>query len=134
MDLISSLESINNTKKNLIRESASPSVAEKLFPAFPVIRSLSYSYDAIFLANELNVRGLREHGVSNLQKYEFLLHVLDKKKRFGKWAKPEKDELIDKIMLVYECNRTRAKEIQVLLDQDGIRKIEAACVVGGRGK
>ena len=55
--MIDALNSINQTKVNLIRTAADPSVEERSFPVFPVLRSLSYHQDILFLVNELQRRG-----------------------------------------------------------------------------
>ena len=90
MGFIEALNSINSREKNnIIRDSQSPLAAEKQYPPFPVLRSLSYNLDCILLVNELNIRGLSQFNVSNLMHYEYLLYFISTKKRYNKWIKVE---------------------------------------------
>lgn len=113
---IEALNSINSReKKNLIRDSDSPVSAEKLYPPFPVARSLSYHADSILLVNELNRRGLAQFKVSNLMHYEFLLYCITPKKRFSKWSKPVKNETVGYIMELQCVSYEKALDIYNLL-------------------
>lgn len=134
MDLRAFSDSINTTKKNLIRESDSRKAAEKMYPKFPIARGLSYSADALELVNELNIRGTIHHNISNIMHYEFLLYVLDKKKRYASWKKPEKIELLENIMVLFQCNHDRAVEIEGLLDEATKLEVIKATDQGGRSK
>ena len=131
MDLIQALNSVNFDKNNLIRDSGAPDVAEKLYPRFPVSRSLSYSMDAILLVNELNIRGLAQHDITNKMHYEFLLHVLPKKKRYGKWEKPEITDDVKVLMEVYGYSFEKAKEAASVLTKDQIEKLKSSLSKGG---
>lgn len=131
MDLIQALNSVNYDKNNLIRDSGAPDVAEKLYPRFPVSRSLSYSMDAILLVNELNIRGLTQHDITNKMHYEFLLYVLPKKKRYGKWEKPEITEDVKVLMEVYGYSFEKAKEAASVLTKDQIEKLKSSLSKGG---
>jgi len=131
MDLIQALNSVNYDKNNLIRDSGAPDVAEKLYPRFPVSRSLSYSMDAVLLVNELNIRGLTQHDITNKMHYEFLLHVLPKKKRYGKWEKPEITDDVKVLMEVYGYSFEKAKEAASVLTKDQIEKLKSSLSKGG---
>lgn len=131
MDLIQALNSVNFDKNNLIRDSGAPDVAEKLYPRFPVSRSLSYSMDAILLVNELNIRGLTQHDITNKMHYEFLLHVLPKKKRYGKWEKPEITDDVKVLMEVYGYSFEKANEAASVLTKDQIEKLKSSLSKGG---
>ena len=109
------LNAINFDKKNIIRNADDRQAAEKGYPAFPVLRSLSYHADAILLANELNIRGLEQHGVTPLMSFEFLMDVLPKKKRFAKWGKTEKDERIELLMEFNGYSYDKAKQVVDLI-------------------
>lgn len=131
MDLIAALDSINKTKVNGIRSSDDATSAERSYPRFPVARSLSYHADALHLVNELNMRGLSAHEVSNRQHYEFLLHVLQKGKRFAKWSKPENQEHIELLMKIFNYSYERAKEIFPLFSQEDFIEMQASMETGG---
>ena len=121
--MIEYLNSINTTKKNIIRDSEDRFSAEKSFPAFPVLRSLSYHVDAVQLVNELNTRSLDEFGLTPIMKYEFLLDVLPKKKRFAKWAKSEFEELAEIIVELENISYAKALEIIPLLSENKIEHL-----------
>jgi len=56
----------------------------KDYNKFLTARSLSYHLDAALMANELNLYP----DIPPEAHYRFLFEVLPKRKRFGKWAKP----------------------------------------------
>lgn len=118
MNLIDALNSINDNKKNAIRDSGAPAAAEKQYPSFPVARSLSYHIDSIFFVDELNQRGLSDFGVDRLMHYEFLLNIIPKRRRFGKWDKPVKDDKIDLIKKVYGYSEEKAKAVVGLFTEE----------------
>jgi hypothetical protein len=126
------LTSINKTKKNVIRDSASPVLAEKLYAPFPVLRSLSYHADSVLIANELNIRGTRLHNVSKLMHYEFLLHVVSVGNRFSAWQKPEVDDRIDIIMNAFNYSYNEAKQVSDILTTEQIDKLKLETREGGR--
>lgn len=120
MTLVDFLNSINENKVNLIRISDSPLAAEKLYPAYAVQRCMSLHQDTVLYANELNIRGLASFGLSNRQQYEFFLYSVKKKKRFAKWEKPEKEEIVEKLKEIYRCSVSKAREIQQILTEEQI--------------
>jgi len=75
------VNSINSTKKNLMRGTDNDRLAEKEYAPFLTNRTLSYHHDTVALANEMNQRSQLEH----LLQYEFLLNSVRPKKRFAKW-------------------------------------------------
>jgi hypothetical protein len=123
---IEALNSINQTKKNIIRDSSSPKVAEKLYTPFQVARSLSYHPDCILFVNELNERGVKPYNITNLMHYEFLLYTVTPKKRFAKWVKPEKEEIDEYIMDFFNININQALTYkQLLSDEDKTELVKA---------
>jgi hypothetical protein len=82
--------SITYTKKNLIRDTENPELAEKQYNAFLTNRGLSYFPDTIMYANDMNMRP----ELDGLLQYEYLLNSIRKNKRFSKWAKASKDEIV----------------------------------------
>ena len=79
--LFNYLNSINDTKKNVIVDDAT----EKSYNSFMVNRSLSYFNDTVVLANEMN----RYHHLDNKLQFDFLINMVRKRKRFSKWIKPQ---------------------------------------------
>ena len=83
------LNSINFTKKDLMKSEDKDWV--KKYPAFIVNKCLSYHYDTLIAANEMN----GYHFLPNNMQYHFLLNIVRKKKRFAKWMKAEKLKDLD---------------------------------------
>ena len=79
------VNSINFTKKNLMKNTANDELAEKDYVPFLTNKSLSYFTDTLLYANEMN----RYHFLDKRLQYEFYLNSIRKKKRFAKWAKAE---------------------------------------------
>lgn len=126
------VNSINETKENLIRGSHSPEASEKMYDPFVASRSLSYHQDCILLVNELNSRGLNTHGVTKKQHYEFLLNVLNKKKRYAKWGKIDKiHEDIKFIMSTFDYSEQKAREVYPLFSESQLEDIRELFVEGG---
>ena len=89
------VNSINFTKKNLMKNTANDELAEKGYAPFLTNKSLSYFTDTILYANEMN----RYHFLDKRLQYEFYLNSIRKKKRFAKWAKADDN---DEVMMVQE--------------------------------
>lgn len=120
MELSDSLNSINLTKKNLVRGDSS---AEKSYTPFVVMRCLSYDISSIMYVNELNGVGLAEHNVSNLMNYEFLLNIIPKSKKFNKWVKPVKDDLVEIVMELDKLSYQKAVNVVGLLTSEQKKSI-----------
>lgn len=128
------LNSINTTKINIIRDGGQSTVAEKTYSPFLVARSLSYHADCILIVNELNIRGRSEHNLSNKMHYEFLLYSVEKKKRWAKWAKQDKDDTISLIMDKYKYSYEKALEVVDLFSDDDIEHLKRGGDTGGVSK
>ena len=89
------VNSINFTKKNLMRNTDNDELAEKDYVPFLTNKSLSYFTDTLLYANEMN----RYHFLDKRLQYEFYLNSIRKKKRFAKWAKADDN---DEVMMVQE--------------------------------
>ena len=74
------VNAICDSKQNLIIDD----ISEKLYTPFMVNRSLSYHYDTVLLANEMNQRHFLDKKLQN----DFLINIVRRKKRFAKWIKP----------------------------------------------
>lgn len=102
------INSINN--KNYILDEDN----EHELNSFMLNRGFSFFPDTIFLANEANVLNL-----SGKNHYDFLYYTVDKKKRFSKWFKEEKNDDVDFIMEIFDITANKAKEyLSVLSDED----------------
>ena len=113
------LNSINSTKKNMMRGSENDELAEKQYNAFMVNRGLSYFQDTVALANEMNQRS----GLDNKMQYEFLLNLVRQRKRFSKWHKKDENKKIDLLCEHYECSQRKAIEILSVLTDEQVDEI-----------
>jgi len=103
------------TKQNLIIDEAS----EKDYNSFIVNRTLSYHYDTVLLANEMNQRSHLDKKLQN----DFLLNTVRKKRRFAKWSKPFSYENLELIKECYGYSNEKAKHVLDLLDEKSIEKL-----------
>ena len=111
-------------KKNLIVDDAT----EKAYVPFMVNRSLSYHYDTIAYANEMN----RRHFIDKKLQNDFLLNTVRSRKRpFAKWVKSEKSEDIECIKSIFGFSDTKAREALRLLSDEQIQQLKEKTETGG---
>lgn len=120
------LSSINDTKKDIMVDD----IAEKQYNSFMVNRGLSYFNDTVLMANEMNMHA---HLDKKMQ-YHFLLNLVRKKKRFSKWAKPEKQSNIDVVKTYYGYSEEKARQVLSLLNEDQIENLRKKTSTGGAKK
>ena len=99
------VNSINFTKKNLMKNTDNDELAEKDYVPFLTNKSLSYFTDTLLYANEMN----RYHFLDKRLQYEFYLNSIRKKKRFAKWAKAEDNNEVMMIQEYYKFSPQKAK-------------------------
>ena len=125
MELKEWLNSINNTKKNLINEDPS---LEKEYPPYIINRCFSGHIDSIMFANELNK-------YPNLQKklqYDFFLNSLRKKKRFSPWLRKDQIKNLDLIKQYYGYSNEKAKQVLNILTKEHLSFIRDRLETGGK--
>ena len=122
------VDSVTNTKKNLMRGSANDELAERGYEPYLTNKSLSYHQDSIFHANLMNSYGFLD---KKLQ-YEFLLNSLRKRKRFAKWHKKTEDASLELIMEYFGYGRAEATQALQVLTDDQVAMIEKFLDKGGR--
>ena len=83
MELKDWLNSINQTKQNLIEEN--PELKKEYSP-FIINKCLSGQIDCILFANEMNIN----HHLDKDMQYSFYLNTLRKRKRFSPWLRKDK--------------------------------------------
>lgn len=114
-------------KKNLIVDEQT----EKDYNPFLVNRSLSYHYDCILYANEMNIRPHMDKKMQN----SFLINTVRSKKRpFVKWAKSEKNEDIACIKTIFGYSDSKALEALSLLSKEQIQQLKEKTNTGGLRK
>lgn len=118
------VESITETKKNLMVDEAS----EKAYNPYMVNLALSMYADTILYANEMNIN----HHLENRMQYKYLLEVIrPRKRRSGKWPKPEKDEELTLIMEYFDYGVREAREALSVLTSDQLKLIKKKLDRGG---
>lgn len=120
------LTSINYTKEDLSNGGELDG-----YPVFPVARTLSYFLDTVLIVNEINTRGLAEYEVDDDMHYSFLLNLVPKRKRFSKWARPEKEEYLEFVSRKYSCSHDKAREYIPLFTMDELQQLEKEFNEGG---
>jgi hypothetical protein len=101
---------------------------DKDYPAFVVNRAISFHYDCVLQANEMNQYPSLP---ANMQ-YQFLLNSIRGYKRpFRKWEKRETIEDLEAVKEYYNYSNEKAKEALVLLDATQIDTIKKKLNKGG---
>jgi len=113
------VNSINFTKKNLMRDSDNDELSEKSYAPYLTNKSLSYFTDTLLYANEMN----KYHFLDNKLQYEFFLNSIRKKKRFAKWAKADKNDDLVMVSEYYQISLSKAKEAIRLLSTEQLSTI-----------
>lgn len=128
------VNSINISKKNMMRDSENDTLSEKDYNPWVVNKALSYFPDTILHANLMN----HHHDLPKRPQYEFLLNSIRPKKRWAKWVKDDGDEDLDLVCAFYQCNKNVAREYLSLLSVDMLNMIKKEQETGGsnneRGK
>lgn len=121
------VNAINTTKKDLIRDSENPELAEKSYNPFLINRALSYFIDTILYANEMNVHNTAEKQLQN----DYLINSIRKGKRFSKWAKTIEDPDVQCVQEYYKISYRRALDVCGVLTKEQIDLIKEKLIKGG---
>ena len=115
------IPSILQNKKDVLED-------EKDYHAFVVNRALSFHYDCIIPANEMN----KNPGLPGSMQYRYLLNTVRGYKRpFRKWEKRETIDDLDAVKEYYNYSNEKAREALVLLNATQIETIRKAIDKGG---
>lgn len=120
------VNSINNGK-NLLDESDDKEVVVKDYNPFMTNRALSYHNDTLMLANAMNQFS---HLDKDLQ-YLFFINTVRPKKRFAKWAKPEKNDDLNTIVEYYGYSYEKAKQVLDLFSNEDLDRMRKKLEKGG---
>ena len=118
------LNSINQTKKNLIDED--PSV-EKEYPPYIINRIYSGHLDAIMFANEMNMYNF----LPKKMQYDFFINSLRVKKRFSPWLRKDEIKDLDYVKRYYGYSNEKAKQILKILSKEQLNFIKSKFETGG---
>jgi hypothetical protein len=117
------IPSILQTKKSVINEEN-----EGDYVPFIVNRALSFHYDCVLLANEMN----KLPNTDKLLQYSFLLNsVRGYKRPFQKWQKRETIENLEAVKEYYNYSNDKAKEALTVLSNDQLDEIKKMLFKGG---
>ena len=125
MELKEWLNSINQTKKNLIDEDPS---LEKEYPPYIINRCFSGHLDAIMFANEMNLY----HFLDKKMQYDFLLNTLRSKKRFSPWLRIDTIKDLDLVKRYYGYSNEKAKQALRILTKEQLNFIKSKFETGGK--
>ena len=101
---------------------------EKDYHAFVINKALSFHYDCVFQANEMN----KYPGLPATLQYQYLLNTIRGYKRpFRKWEKRETIDDLEAIKEYYNYSYEKAKEALVLLSNAQKEAIRKAIDKGG---
>lgn len=118
------VNAICDSKQNLIVDE----ISEKSYNPFMVNRSLSYHYDTVLLASEMNQRAFLD---KKLQ-FDFLINTVRKKKRFAKWKKPEASDDLEVVKEYYGYSNEKARQVLPLLNSDQMGQLKQRIYKGGK--
>ncbi|MBT9159534.1 MAG: hypothetical protein DDT26_00793 [Dehalococcoidia bacterium] len=121
------VDSVNFTKKDMIRDSENPEAAEKGYSKFMVNRSASMHVDTILYANEVN----QYPSLDSKLAYDYLRLSVRKQKRFG-WIKKSQSATLDLIQSAMKVNVHRALEISKILSAEQLEVLKRAIYEGGK--
>ena len=125
MELKDWLNSINQTKKNLIDEDP---LVEKEYPPYIINRCLSGHLDCIMFVNEMN----QHHFLDKKMQYDFFLNTLRTKKRFSPWLRKDEIKDLDYVKRYYKYSDEKAKQLLKILSTEQINFIKSKFETGGR--
>ena len=115
------IPSILQTKKNVLED-------EKDYNAYVINKALSFHYDCILQANEMN----QYPNLPNLLQYHYLLNkVRGYKRPYQKWVKRETTEDLDAIKEYYDYSNDKARDVMVLLNDAQLEEIKKRLYKGG---
>ena len=118
------LNSINQTKKNIIDEDPS---TEKQYPPYIVNKCLSGSIDCLMLVNEMNMH----HQLEKRLQYDFLINTIRSKKRFNPWIKKEKIKDLECVKSYYGYSNEKAEQALRILSDEQLKFIKSKLDIGG---
>ena len=118
------LNSINQTKKNLIDEDPS---LEKEYNPYIVNRIYSGHLDSVMFANEMN----RYSFLPKKIQYDFYLNSLRSKKRFSPWLRKDKIKDLDYVKRYYGYSNEKAQQSLKILTTEQLNFIKSKFETGG---
>jgi hypothetical protein len=125
MELKDWLNSINQTKNNLIDEDPS---LEKDYAPYIINRCLSGHIDCLMFANEMN----KYNFLPKKLQYDFFINTIRNKKRFSPWIKKETIKDLDYVKNYYGYSNEKAQQALKILSKEQIDFIKSKFETGGK--
>ena len=119
------LNSINQTKKNLIEEDPS---LEKEYNPYIINRIYSGHLDSVLFANEMNKYSFLDKKIQ----YDFYLNSLRSKKRFSPWLRKDKIKDLDYVKRYYGYSNEKAQQALKILTKEQLNFIRSKFETGGK--
>jgi Bacteriophage clamp loader A subunit len=119
---------VTNNKKEMIRNSDNPELAEKYYEPWIVNKALSYFPDTVFYANEMN----KYHQLSKMQQYDYFSKSINK--RFRKYPKTKKEQVdqdLKNVMEYFKYSYKKAEEALSVLTSEQLQTIKQKLELGG---
>ena len=124
MELKNWLNSINQSKKNLIDEDSS---LEKEYSPYIINRIYSGHLDSVLFANEMNMN----HSLPKKMQYDFFINILRVKKRFSPWLRKDEIKDLDYVKRYYGYSNEKAKQTLTILTKEQLAFIKSKFETGG---
>lgn len=105
---------------------------EDVYKQFVVHRQFSYFPDTVMASNEINIRCTTQHGLTNLQSFDYLNNTISKGSRYTKWTKPTKNDDIEIIRKVYGYSIKQAEDVLDIFTEDDIKNLYKRIDEGGK--
>jgi hypothetical protein len=118
------LNSINQTKKNIMDEDSS---SIKEYSPYIINRCLSGHIDCLMYANEMN----KFSSLDKKLQYDFFINIIRKKKRFSPWLKQEKIKDLEVVKSYYGYSNEKAKQTLNILTKEQLDFIKSKLETGG---
>jgi hypothetical protein len=118
------LNSINQTKKNIMDEDSS---SIKEYSPYIINRCLSGHIDCLMYANEMN----KFSSLDKKLQYDFFINIIRKKKRFSPWLKQEKIKDLEVVKSYYGYSNEKARQVLSILTEEQLAFIRKKLDTGG---
>lgn len=125
MELKDWLNSINQTKQNLIEND--PSLKKEYAP-YIINKCLSGHIDSVLFSNEMNMN----HHLDKDMQYSFYLNSLRKRKRFSPWLRKDKVTDLECIKQYYGYSNEKASQALKILTKEQLNFIKKRLDIGGK--
>jgi hypothetical protein len=110
------VNSISESKEYIFNEETQAG-----YNPYVINRAFSNQPDCLFFANELN----KYPSIPNKAQYDFYFYSIDKRRRRGKWEKPEKNDNLNLVMEVYQYSRQKAEQVLTLLNDEQLEQLRS---------